>query len=226
MNGDMFCFIYKGGLVKVDDGTIQYIGGRTFSLEIDEHMSYDDFRSRVCTLLNMRPELVNLNSQSNLINLLLLCYVTMPLTQACSDRMMCIVKFMYFQFNVYLLTSSNLNLSNHMLTFEVKHSSHAVCLLTQLFVLVNCNVITPIVESNSPHVRPLPVATSSSIDRALRNTSRIKHRCVESHPNELQTMCFSNVILGSGIFFRNAFEFHDVVYLISLVESFCNTSSR
>ena len=54
----MFCFIYEGGLVKVDDGTIQYIGGRTFSLEIDEHMSYGNFRSRVCALLSMRPELV------------------------------------------------------------------------------------------------------------------------------------------------------------------------
>ena len=44
--------------MKVDDGTIQYIGSRTFSLEIDEHMSYSDFTSRVCALLNMRPELV------------------------------------------------------------------------------------------------------------------------------------------------------------------------
>ena len=58
MDGDKFCFIYKGELVKVDDGTIQYIGGRTFSLQIDEHMSYGDFRSRVCALLNMRSELV------------------------------------------------------------------------------------------------------------------------------------------------------------------------
>ena len=58
MDGDMFCFIYEGRLVKVNDGTIQYIGGRTFSLEIDEHMSYGDFRSRVCALLNMHPELV------------------------------------------------------------------------------------------------------------------------------------------------------------------------
>ena len=52
----MFCFIYEGGRVKVDDGTIKYIGGHTFSLEIDEHMSYGDFRSRVCALLNMRLE--------------------------------------------------------------------------------------------------------------------------------------------------------------------------
>ena len=44
--------------MKVDDGTIQYISCRTFSLEIDEHTSYGDFRSRVCALLNMRPELL------------------------------------------------------------------------------------------------------------------------------------------------------------------------
>ena len=44
MDGDMFRFVYEGGLVNVDDGTIQYIGGRTFSLEIDKHMSYGDFR--------------------------------------------------------------------------------------------------------------------------------------------------------------------------------------
>ena len=56
MDGDMFCFIYKGGLVKVDDGTIQYISGRTFSLEIDKYMSYGDFRSIFYALLNMRPE--------------------------------------------------------------------------------------------------------------------------------------------------------------------------
>ena len=49
----MFCFIHKGGLVKVDDGTIQYIVGHTFSVEIDENMLHDEFRSRVCALLNM-----------------------------------------------------------------------------------------------------------------------------------------------------------------------------
>ena len=75
-------------------------------------------------------------------------------------------------------------------------SSHVVCLLIQLFILINCSVITPIVESNSPHVIPSSVATSSSIDRgSLRNTSRIEslgftHRCAESHPNELHTIRF------------------------------------
>ena len=113
-----------------------------------------------------------------------------------------------------------------MLTFKVKHSIHVMRLFTQLFVLVNYNVITPIVESNSPHVIPSPVATILPIDRGSpRNTSRIEslgftHRCVESHPNELQTMSFSNTILGSGQTFRNASEFRDVVYLMSLVEIF------
>ena len=58
MDNDKFSFIYEGGLVEVNDGTIQYIGGRTFSLDFDEHMSYGDFRSRVCALMNMRPKLV------------------------------------------------------------------------------------------------------------------------------------------------------------------------
>ena len=60
--------------MKVDDGTIQYIGGRTFSLEIYEYMSYGYFRSRVCDLLNMLPELVKFEftvkfDQSSLIML-------------------------------------------------------------------------------------------------------------------------------------------------------------
>ena len=62
-------------------------------------------------------------------------------------------------------------------------------------------------------------------------TSRIEslgftHRCVESHPNELQTMCFSNAILGNGQTFRNASEFHDAVYLMSLVGIFRYTFKK
>ena len=99
-------------------------------------------------------------------------------------------------------------------------------LCTQLFFLVNCNVITPIVESNSPHVIPSPVATSSPIDKGSpRNTLRIEslgftHRCAKSYSNELQTMRFSNAILSSGQTFRNASKFHDAVYLMSLVRKF------
>ena len=68
--------------------------------------------------------------------------------------------------------------------------------------------------------------TSSSIDRGSpRKTSRIEslgftHRCVQSHPNELQTIHFSNAILRSGQTFINAYEFCDVVYLVSLVGRF------
>ena len=35
-----------------------YRGISNTGLEIDEHMSYGDFRSRVCVVLNMSPELV------------------------------------------------------------------------------------------------------------------------------------------------------------------------
>ena len=100
----------RGGLLKVDDGTIQYIGGRNFSLEIDEHMSLDEFRSRVCDLLNMRPKLVKFEFTIKFdpSSLILLCddasYTSML------DGMMCILRFMYLQLNVYLLTSPNLNL--------------------------------------------------------------------------------------------------------------------
>ena len=100
-----------------------------------------------------------------------------------------------------------------------------VYLLNYLF-LVNYSVITPIIESNSPHVIPSPMETSLLIDRGSpRDKSRIEslgitHRCAESHLNELQTMCFSNGILGSGQTFRNALEFCDVVYLMSLVGRF------
>ena len=91
----MFCFIYEVGLVKVDDRTIQYIGGHTFSLEIDEHMSYGDFRSRVCTLLNMLPKLVKFEFTIKFDLSLLIVFLMMPLMRKCLDRMMCIVGFMY-----------------------------------------------------------------------------------------------------------------------------------
>ena len=100
-----------------------------------------------------------------------------------------------------------------------------VYLLNYLFWLITV-LLPPIVESNFPHVIPSPMKTSSLIDRGSpRNTSRIEslgftYRCVESHPNELQTMRFSNAILGSGQTFRNASEFRDALYLMSLVGRF------
>ena len=76
------------------------------------------------------------------------------------------------------------------------------------------------------HHIPSPVTISSPIDMGSpRNTSRIEslgftHRCAESHLNELQTMRFSNAVLDSGQTFRNASEFRDVMYLMSLVGRF------
>ena len=61
--------------MKADDGTIQYNGGYTFSLEIDNHMSHDEFRLRICALLNMRPKLVKFEFTINLIHLCLSFYV-------------------------------------------------------------------------------------------------------------------------------------------------------
>ena len=44
----MFCYIHEDGkLKKGDNETIQYIGGCTIYIEIDERMSHDEFRSRV-----------------------------------------------------------------------------------------------------------------------------------------------------------------------------------
>ena len=51
-------------------------------------------------------------------------------------------------------------------------SSHVVHLLTHLFVLVNCSVIIPIVESNSSHVIPSLVATTLPIDRVALGICR------------------------------------------------------
>ena len=76
MYGDMFCFIHDGKLVKVDDGIGQYIGSRTISVEIDEHMSHNEFGSRVCALLNMQPNLMKFEFTIKFdpSSLILLCY--------------------------------------------------------------------------------------------------------------------------------------------------------
>ena len=57
----MFCYIHKGGeLKKGTKETIQYIGDHTIYIEIDEHMSHDEFRSRVCGILNMQPDFMKI----------------------------------------------------------------------------------------------------------------------------------------------------------------------
>ena len=63
MDSDMFCYIHEGGeLVKDDDGDVKYNDGHTIYIEIVEHMSHDEFRLRVCDILNIQSYFVNLNS--------------------------------------------------------------------------------------------------------------------------------------------------------------------
>ena len=47
-------------LVKGSDGVTQYTGGRTISIEINQHMSLDDFISIVCGALKMSQDQVKI----------------------------------------------------------------------------------------------------------------------------------------------------------------------
>ena len=61
MDIDMFCYIHEGGgLVNGDNGATKYNGGRIIYIEIDKHMSHDEFKSRVCATLNLQSNLVKL----------------------------------------------------------------------------------------------------------------------------------------------------------------------
>ena len=54
MEGGMFCYIHVGGKL------VKYIGGWIIYIEINEPMSHDEFRSRVCVRLNMQLDLVKI----------------------------------------------------------------------------------------------------------------------------------------------------------------------
>ena len=61
MDINMFCYNHEEGeLVNGDNGTIKYISSRTICIEIDKHMSHDEFKSRVCGILNLQSYLVKL----------------------------------------------------------------------------------------------------------------------------------------------------------------------
>ena len=47
-------------MIKGDNGAVNYIGGQTICIEIDKHMSHDEFKSRVCGTLNLQSDLVKL----------------------------------------------------------------------------------------------------------------------------------------------------------------------
>ena len=61
MDIDMFyCIHEEGELVNTDNGDVKYFGGRTICIEIDKQMSHDEFRSRVCGILNLQLDVVKL----------------------------------------------------------------------------------------------------------------------------------------------------------------------
>ena len=46
--------------MKGDNGVVKYNGSQTISIEIDEHVSHNEFKSRVCSILNLQSDLVKL----------------------------------------------------------------------------------------------------------------------------------------------------------------------
>ena len=46
--------------MKGDNGAFKYNGNQTISIEMDEHMSHDELKSRVCSILNLQSDLVKL----------------------------------------------------------------------------------------------------------------------------------------------------------------------
>ena len=57
MEIDMFCCIHvEGELANGDNRVVKYIGGRTICIKIDKHMSHDEFKSRVCGILNLQSD--------------------------------------------------------------------------------------------------------------------------------------------------------------------------
>ena len=91
----MFCYIHEGGeLVKGADGT--NIGSRINCIEIDEHMSHDEFRSRVCVTLNMQQDLVKIEFTFKFDPSLLIILWNDATFLTCSVGMIFIVEFIFF----------------------------------------------------------------------------------------------------------------------------------
>ena len=60
MDIDMFCNIHEGeegGLEKGDNGPLKYSDVQTISMKIDEHMSHNEFRSRIYVIFNLQSNL-------------------------------------------------------------------------------------------------------------------------------------------------------------------------
>ena len=89
--------------------------------------------------------------------------------------------------------------------------------------MLNSSVNTLIFVLNSVCIVSLPDDDNKPSEIPwLSDTLRIEslgfsHRCVESHPINIQCRLSKNVIIGSGQTFCNASEFRDSVYMISLI---------
>ena len=95
-----------------------------------------------------------------------------------------------------------------------------------LYILFNSIVNSLIVASNSACMvfspgddnRPSEILWHSDTPRI--ESLGFSHRCVELHLIDIQCKLTQNEIIGSGQIFRNANEFRDVVYMMSLVGTF------
>ena len=95
-----------------------------------------------------------------------------------------------------------------------------------LYLLLNSSVNTPIDASNlACIVSSLDDDNRSNEIPWLSDMSKIEslgfsHRCVESHPIDIQCRPIQNAIIGNRQTFRNANEFRDAMYMMSLVGRF------
>ena len=90
------------------------------------------------------------------------------------------------------------------------------------FFFFICSAPTPIVGSNSAHLLssggdpPIDICN----DSLTIESYGFSQRCAESNILERDSRLFENSIMGSGHTFPNAFEFCDVVYLMSIASRF------
>ena len=95
----MFCYIHEGG---------ENIGSRIICIEIDEHMSHDEFRLRVCVTLNMQQDLVKIEFTFKFDPSLFIILWNDATFLTCSVGMIFIIEFMFLHLNVRIVTSPQL----------------------------------------------------------------------------------------------------------------------
>ncbi|KAL6332956.1 hypothetical protein AAG906_019967 [Vitis piasezkii] len=194
MEEDMFCYIHESGqLVKCVGGSVQYEGGRTESMVVSQHMSHNDFVSKLCEALHFDQNSIKLEFMVKFEPSCLL-----PLHDDATLLKM-------FRFNEMFCHA------------YVSSSSEVVegCIAPN-------SAPSPIVGSNSAHLLSsggdLPINIYN--DSLTIESYGFFHRCAEENILERDSRRFENSIMGSGHTFPNAAEFHDVAYLMSIAGRF------